>query len=231
MMRRLLVTALLLMPALAQATLPVPYTAEYEVRRNGNPLGTATVVYKPLSHGRYELHSATSGSVLGISATVDEHSILRWNDRQPETISYSYRQEVPFSTRTRGIKVDAARGKIESSDKDKRFSPPYQPGVLDRNAITVALMQDIASGKTGDLSYMVPNKGELETHVYRTADSKRINTAMGAQRVVRVERIRESANGRTTTLWLGQDRNFVPLRILQKEPEGETLEMRIISIR
>jgi len=77
----------------------------------------------------------------------------------------------------------------------------------------------------------VPSKDELETQVYRVAPPERLNTALGAQRVVRVERIRETSNGRTTTLWLGQDKNFVPLRILQKEPDGETIEMRITSIR
>jgi hypothetical protein len=46
-----------------------------------------------------------------------------------------------------------------------------------------------------------------------------------------VERIRESGNGRSTTLWLGPERNFVPLRILQREPDGETIEMRIVSLR
>ena len=33
------------------------------------------------------------------------------------------------------------------------------------------------------------------------------------------------------TLWLGADRNYVPLRMLQKEPDGETIEMRIVSLR
>ena len=138
---------------------------------------------------------------------------------------------MPFKSRARGLQVDAARGQIESQDKDRRFSLPYQRGVLDRNAITVALMRDVSAGRTGDLAYLVPSKDQIENHVYRVAQPGRIDTAMGPQRVVRVDRIRESADGRTTSLWLGQDRNFVPLRMLQREPEGETIEMRILSIR
>jgi len=46
-------------------------------------------------------------------------------------------------------------------------------------------------------------------------------------KVIRVERIRETGNGRTTTLWLGRDRNFVPLQIQQKEPDGETRVLRV----
>lgn len=232
MIRRLLLASLLLLPALAAAALPRPYTAEYEVRRNGKPLGNATVVYRALPGGRFELHSTSIGRLAGITAaTVEEHSVLRWTDQQPETISYSYRQELPFKSRTRGLQVDAARGEIQSQDKDRRFSVPYQRGVLDRNAITVALMRDVAAGRVGDLHYLVPSKDRVEDHVYRVAQPARIDTAMGPQRVVRVDRIRESADGRTTSLWLGQDRGFVPLRMLQQEPEGETIEMRILSIR
>lgn len=235
MMRRFLfAAALVFAPAAASAALPAPYTANYEVRRNGEALGTATVSFKQLSNGRYELKSSTVGSE-GLAAiagvAVDERSIIRMAGGQPETVAYNYRQKLAWKTRERSLQVDAGSGSISSTDKDKRFSPPYRVGVLDRNAITVALMADVAAGKSGDLEYLVPSHNELETHVYRSANSEQIQTRLGAQRVIRVERIRESSNGRTTTLWLGQDRNFIPLRMLQKEPDGETIEMRITSIR
>ena len=150
---------------------------------------------------------------------------------QPETVAYNYRQKLAWKTRERSMQVDAGSNSISSTDKDKSFSPPYRAGVLDRNAITVALMADVAAGKPGDLEYHVPSKNDLETHVYRSASTEQIQTRLGAQRVIRVDRIRESSNGRTTTLWLGQDRNFIPLRMLQTEPDGETIEMRITSIQ
>lgn len=235
MMRRFLIAAtLVLAPVAAIAALPAPYTANYEVRRNGDVLGSATVSFRQLPNGRYELKSSTVGSeglaaIAGVS--VDERSIIRLAGGQPETVAYNYRQKMAWKTRERSMQVNAAGNSIASTDKDKSFSPPYRAGVLDRNAITVALMADVAAGKPGDLEYLVPSHNDIETHVYRSANSEQIQTKLGAQRVIRVERIRESSNGRTTTLWLGQDRNFIPLRMLQKEPDGETIEMRITSIQ
>ena len=230
----LFAAALALASGAASAALPPPYTANYEVRRNGEAMGTATVTFKSLPNGRYELTSSTVGSeglaaIAGVS--VDERSIIRLAGNQPETVVYNYRQKLAWKTRERSIQVNAAANSIASTDKDKSFSPPYRAGVLDRNAVTVALMADVAAGMSGDMEYLVPSRNELETHVYRSAISERIQTRLGTQRVIRVERIRESSNGRTTTLWLGQDRNFIPLRMLQKEPDGETIEMRITSIR
>lgn len=232
--RFLFAAALVLAPIAAGAALPPPYTANYEVRRNGEALGTATVSFKQLPNGRYELKSSTVGSA-GLAAiagvSVDERSVIRLADGQPETVAYNYRQKLAWKTRERSMQVNAASNSIASTDKDKSFSPPYRAGVLDRNAITVALMADVAAGKPGDLEYLVPSRNDLETQVYRSATSEQIQTKLGSQRVIRVERIRESSNGRTTTLWLGQDRNYIPLRMLQTEPDGETIEMRIISIR
>lgn len=223
----------LLAPVLASAAAPQPYTAQYEVRRNGDRLGTATVTFRRLGNGRFELVSDTVGSE-GLAAiagvAVNERSILRW-DAQPETVAYDYRQKIAFKNRTRSLQVDADARRISVTDKDRSYSPPYEPGVLDRNAVVVALMSDLAGGKTGDLQYRIPDKDSIATWTYRPAPSEQVQTAMGAQRAVRVERVRESGDGRTTTLWLGADRNFVPVRMLQREPDGGTIEMRVLSIR
>lgn len=232
--RRLAALLLMLLPTLALAAMPAPYTARYEVRRNGERLGEATVVLRALPGDRAELTSSTIGSE-GLAAlaglTVDERSLLRWQDGAPETVSWNYRQKMAWKQRVRSIEVDAGARRIEHRDRDKRWSPSYRPGVLDRHAVTVALMQDLAGGRGGELRYLVPDKDELKSWLFRVGASERLNTAMGPQRALRVERIRDAADGRTTTLWLAQDRNFVPLRILQKEADGETIEMRITSLR
>lgn len=222
------------LPLAAFAQLPAPYSATYEVRRNGDPQGTATVEFRQLPNGRFELRSRTVGNQgLAALAGVDleEHSVLRLAGGVPETVAYSYRQKVAWKSKSRDISVDADARRIRYADKDRDYAPPYRPGVLDRNAITVALMADIAAGKAGDLRYLIPSKDELETWTYRAGAAERLQTALGNDEAIRVERIRETSNGRTTTLWLGKSRGYVPLRILQREPDGGTIEMKITSLR
>jgi hypothetical protein len=234
MNRLLLLLALALcLPAVALAATPAPYTARYEVLRNGARLGEATVALKALADDRAEFSSTTVGSeglAALTAATVEEKSLLRWRDGAPETVSWNYRQKIAWKTRERSLRVDAGARRIEHSDNDKHWSLAYRPGVLDRSAITVALMQDLAAGRSGELRYLVPDRDELKSWLFRTGASERIDTPFGPQRSVRVERIRDSGDGRSTTLWLAQDRHFVPLRILQKEASGETIDMRIVSL-
>jgi hypothetical protein len=228
-----LAMAAALWPVLALAAMPAPYTARYEVLRNGERLGEASVTLRSVGEGRAEFSSSTSGTE-GLAAlagaNVEERSVVRWHEGAPETVSWDYRQKAAWKSRERSLRVDAGARRIEGRDRDEHYSPPYRPGVLDRNAVTVALMQDLAAGRSGELRYPVPDKDAVATWVFRTGASERLDTPMGAQRALRVERVRESANGRSTTLWMAQDRGYVPLRILQKEPDGETIDMRIISL-
>src|SRR5687767_11967856 len=162
--RGLATLLLLLAPAIAIA-MPAPYTARYEVRRNGERLGEATVMLKPVAGGRAEFSSSIVGSeglAALTSATIDERSLLRWSNGAPETVSWDFRQKIAWKLREKSLVVDARGGRIDSRDKDKRFSPPYKAGVLDRNAVTVALMQDLAAGRTGELRYLVPDRNELQ---------------------------------------------------------------------
>jgi hypothetical protein len=229
-----LLAGVALLPALALAAMPAPYTANYEVLRNGDRAGQATVSLKPLGGGRAEFRSSTTGSE-GLAAlagaAVEERSVLRWQEGAPETVSWEYHQKVAWKSRDRSLAVDPAARRLDLRDKDKRYSPPYRAGVLDRQSVTVALMQDIAAGRSGELRYSVPDKDDMGTWVFRTGGSERLDTPLGAQRALRVERVREGGGGRSTTLWLAQDRGYVPLRILQKEPDGETIDMRIVSLK
>lgn len=232
-MRRFLI-ALLLIPSLALAGAPKPYSADYEVRRNGEVLGKATITFSARGGGQYEFASSTRGTggmaaLAGVS--IDEKSTLRWVGERPETIDYSLRQKVAWKTRERNVHVDAGAGRVLSSEKGNTTPMPYQAGVLDRNAISVALMQDLIAQKKGDLVYPVVDRTGIGSQRYRQGAVETLATALGRQRVIRVERIRESSEGRTTTLWFGVDKAYVPLQILQREADGETIEMRVTAIR
>lgn len=240
MFRRPILPATWLAPVLlalstwAVAAAPKPYHAEYSAMRNDKALGIASVRFSSQAGGRYELVTSTHGTdglaaIAGVS--IEERSVLSWPDDTPETVTYSYRQKMAWKTRTRSISVDAQAGRIVRNDQDDQQVMRYQPGVLDRHAVTVALMHDLAAGKRGDLLYSVPERDGVATQRFRQAGVETLDTALGVRRVIRVERVRDSSNGRNTIVWFGVDNGYVPLRILQTEPNGDTLELRIRSIR
>ncbi len=244
-MKNLLLMFAFLLPGVSLAVVSLPqtntpavfkpkaYTATYVVSRNGSALGNATVSLSMIGNGRWVLTSNTTGTGIAAIAGVeiDERSVLRWNEGRPETIDYSFNQKAGWKNKQRSIKVNPQAKLIDSQDKDKIYVLKYEAGVLDRHAVTVAVMQDLSEGKRGDLLYSVADRDELQTHLYRVIGNEKMQTALGSLNSVKVQRIRETSNGRVTTLWLGTDKQFVPLRIEQKEADGDVIQMQITSLR
>lgn len=234
--RLLLGTAFALCALTAQAA-PQPYTATYDVLRNGSLLGRGTVSLQaaPSEDNHWLFRTDTRGTegLAGLAAAqISEQSTLRWDARGPETRDYRFRQSTAFSkSRERSVQIDAAAGRIVSRDKNGEHVFPYQTGVLDRHAVTLALMQDVAAGKRGELRYPVVDRARLEQQRFRIGAIETVATPGGPRQAVKVERIRDSAEGRTTTVWLGVDNGFVPVKVLQDEDDGERFEMRLIAVQ
>lgn len=228
-----LLAGLLLLAGAAVAA-PKSFHADYSALRNGERLGVASLHYSAQTPGRSELATSTRGTE-GLAAaagvSIEERSLLDWSRGRPETASYRYTQKMAWKTRERRIDVDPSAGTVLRSDKDGGREYAYQPGVLDRHAVTVALMNDLAAGKTGEFSYPVAEREGVALQRYRSFGVENIDTALGRQRAVRVDRLRDDGNGRQTTVWFGVDRGYLPLRLLQVEPDGESIELRISGVR
>jgi hypothetical protein len=225
----------ILLLALAAASVsaqPKPYSAEYEVLRNGKRLGRGTVTLSD-EGGTWLLASVTRGtkglaSLAGVE--IVEKSILRWRDGRPETLDYRYRQEAAWKKRERSVRVDIEHGRVTSRDKDKVHEFVYEPFVLDRQVVALAMANDLAQGKRGELVYTVVDRDQFGAQTYSVADEETVDTPAGPQRALRVQRVREGERARVTTTWLGLDTDFVPVKIVQSEPDGDSFEMRLVSL-
>lgn len=244
-MKNFLLILAFMLPVAAQAAVSLPqakeapayqpkaYTANYTVIRNGSALGNAVVRFSALGNGRWELTTHTTGTGIAAIAGVeiDERSVIRWNQGKPETVDYNFNQKAGWKNKQRSIKVNAQSQQISSQNNEKTYTLKYEPGVLDRHAVTIAVMQDLSEGKRGDLQYPVADRDDLQTQLYRVMGNEKMQTGIGSFNSVKVQRIRENANGKSTTLWLANDKQYIPLRILQNESNGDVIEMKIVSFR
>jgi hypothetical protein len=221
------------LPAVA-APPPKPFSADYEVLQDGKKLGTGRIELRATGNGRWELMTrseATQGLFAAAGVRREERSLLRWTGDVPETVDYRMQQKAAWSSREQRLMVDAAAKRARSTYKDQTTDLPYRPGLLDKHGVTAAIMSDLAAGRRGDFHYTVAERRMVESQHFRTAANVRLRTAIGTMRAVRVERVREAGDGRTTRIWFAREHGWLPLRITQHEADGETLEMRITAIR
>ena len=237
MMRRLrfVLAGMLALAGVTHAATPLqPYTAEYEVFRNNKPLGHGVVTLKPDGLGHWELTSVTEGtrglaSLAGVE--IHERSVIDLHDDRLETLGYEYRQSAGWKKRERSIAFDPAGKSIISRDRDREYRFDFSPGVLDRQAVSLALSRDVAAGKRDVLTYTVVDRDELDTQTFRIGAQEHVTTPAGKLDALRVERERTDARGRKTTSWLGVEQGYIPVRILQTESDGDSFEMRLVSLK
>jgi hypothetical protein len=230
--RMLVALVLLVLAGIATAADGLkPYSAEYEVMRNGDKLGVANVTLGRTASGwDYESRTHSTGMASLAAANIEEHSIVSAINGLLQVTSYHYRLSTIVKSTQRDIVVEPATNRIVIRDKKHTREFPITPGVLDQHAVTLAIAQDLANGKHGTLSYPVATKDNVDTQRYQVGKEETLKVPAGSLRTVVVTRLRESANGRTTVSWFGLDNGYVPVRVVQTEPGGEVLEMRLMAV-
>lgn len=202
-----------------------PFKSDYSLVRNGKAIGRAHIELIQGKDGwQFTTTSEGTEGLAGIAGVrIDENSTFRWQGGRPETMHYTYFQKAAWKKKNRRVDVDHATKRIEAGDDDGTVALAYAPGTVDRNLVVLALAADLKA-KHDALEYRVADKREIGTHRYKVVGRETIATARGRFDCIKVERIREKA-GRTTTTWIAPALGYTPVRIVQKEPDGETLEM------
>ncbi len=228
MITRLIVSLVFSMLAGVAAAEPAAFSLDYAVSRNGKALGEATLSLERINAETWMFRTHTVGteglaSFAGVE--IDERSEFRWSDGRPETLRYSFDQQMRFKSKKRSLSVMPNASRVSGRDDDGEFNLEYEPGLLDRNLVVLALAGDVARDEQG-LQYRVADKRKIDTNEYQVMGTEQLDTPRGKLDAVRVERLRRDS-GRKTTIWIAPALDHLPIRILQVEPDGETLDMKL----
>lgn len=235
-MRLFAIALALLLPAAAAtaAPPPAPFSADYAVYQDGQPIGTGRITLRRLPDGRWEMvtrSEATQGVAALAGVRREETSVIAWGDAGPQSLSYDMRQKAAWNERRETLRVDPSRRTATATYKNQSTDLPWRADLLDRHAVTAALMAELTAGRLGEMEFAMADRRGVETQRYRTAAKVRLKTALGTERAIRVERLRDDDSGRVTKIWFARNRGWLPLRIKQYESDGSTLDLRITAVR
>jgi hypothetical protein len=236
---RLLAVALLLlaMPLSAGTTAASvqPFSLSYSVYRNQAMLGVAELRNKQVSPGYWQFitkTTATQGVATIAGASIHEQSNLITRNGLLELFSNQLETKVAWKTMQKTTKLDDAGKTYVYKDSKGTKLAPYRPGLLDQHSLTLALIADLTAQKKGpSFVYMVVNREKVEPYTFKIVATQTISTALGKLDTIRVDRIRESSNGKTTRIWFAVDKNYMPVLIQQNDENGDDIEMRIAAIK
>ncbi len=229
---RLAALSLLMLATAAQAagTAPLrPFSARYEVLRNGKELGQATLALRDDGNGPWEFSNETRGTrgiagMLGVDVT--EKSTFRWRDGQPESLSYRYSQEAAIKSKERSVDFDWNTHQARTRDGKAETTAPLRATAMDRNVVTVALMATLKTGAQ-DADLPVVDKDRVAGQRYRVEGTEELSLRSGPVDAVRVARVRDDNPRKQTTIWFAPRLSWLPVQIEQVD-KGETVTLRLV---
>ncbi|MEO6688675.1 MAG: DUF3108 domain-containing protein, partial [Dokdonella sp.] len=204
-----------------------PFHADYATLRNGSELGRTTLDLSDNGDGSWTLRSETHGTA-GMAKLAGVHIVetsrFRWKDGRPEALAYDFHQDAAFKQKIRHAGFDWKAGEVHVTEGDGDYRYPIAAGIIDRQAVTLALASDLTHGATS-FDYKVAVKDRIEQMRYTRASSETLKVPAGEFATVLMQREGEpgSDRKRVARSWFAQSLGWMPVQIEQTEKKGDTV--------
>lgn len=231
-LHRLSRTLLLALASSVAMATPLPdFEVQYTLRYENVRVGEAN--YELQQQGDTYLYESRSKPA-GIAAwfrkeRVVEHSRWTWHEGRVRPLQYLYRRSGGRSERNAELIFDWDSLQVENRVAGHPWQMDIPPDTLDKMVVTLALMQDLASGAR-DVEYAIADGGKLKTYRFKVVGEERVETPAGSFETLKLERLRDD-NKRYTALWCAPDLHYLPVKLLQRETDNRliTSELRSVS--
>ncbi|MDO1528293.1 DUF3108 domain-containing protein [Fulvimonas sp. R45] len=203
---------------------PAPFTATYRVLRGGEAIGQATIQFKADGQGTYDYSNrieGTSGLAAMLGASSSESSRLRWTGGMPETLGYDYRMEAAIKRRQRHLVADWNAHRVSVTDNGKSFDYPTAPGMVDRNALPLALGLALQDGKRS-VTVPVGVKQRVEQQRFQVKGEETVQVPAGSYQA---ERVARTDSDKPFDAWYAPKKYPVPVKLSQSDGGDLTLEL------
>lgn len=205
-----------------------PYSAHYEVQRNGKTIGSSsTHLERGGDAWTWRSHTVGErGMAWMVGLKVEQSLDFRWIDGTPRPLRSSYRQQATLGNRSVDVDYDWSVHRYRLRDRKGEHTHALENATADRYGSGIAVAAMLARGET-DFTLKVAHADGLRDWHFRVAGEETLDTATGPVRTLRIERISDD-DDRTTTTWVDPARNYVVVRMVHVE-DGDRTESRLRS--
>ncbi len=207
-----------------------PFSARYDVYRNGRLLGRSEATLKKSgAQWTYRVSTEANRGLAGfLGGKITERSQFELaEDGTLLSLDYDYQQGIRFSRREGRARFDWDRLQVEGVYKKKDFTLPLVAGQTDRMLINLKLMRQLAEGQQ-QFAFETVERGNVRQHTYtRTDEISVTDTSEGKLQTVLVNR-HHSNPRRQTRSWHAPKLGYLPVRLEQVDgDDDEVIEMRL----
>lgn len=200
-----------------------PYQASYSATFNGMPIEAERQLIK-LEQG-YRLETSASNFI----GKMRETELLHLDAEGGIRIDgYTSKRSFFGSKRKEQLVIDHQRNKAIYTRKKKRRETDLQPDYLGPISYQLQLRRDLAQPDS-PLEYAVISHGKIKRYQFERLGNEVIKTGLGDISALKIRRVRDNKE-RETIFWMAEKYAYLPVKVWQREEDGESYEMLLKSL-
>lgn len=224
-------TAALSLSAAAADDLPSdkvikPFTAIYDMYRQGDKLGQGTRKMTALGGHQYSIELASNIEWLIFSDRRMEKSTFNYVDGKIQPISYIYERSGTGSDKEFSIEFLENKDLILKPAVDKPIEK-WEDGWLDEISLHVQIQADLIAGKTAFEYSLISNKGSFRTYQLEVIGNEMISTGIGRFNAIKVARIYDKKKFYAQHAWFIPELNYTLARMWRMKKGVEQYDLVI----
>lgn len=178
-------------------------------------------------HQQEDGHWVLSHSIDSSLLTLKETSLFEWQQQQPKTITYNFKQRSIGKSRNELLEFDWNSQQVHHTTNKPAGSFEISKATLDKLTYQLKIRQDLSNSKD-ILVYSVADKRKLKQYGFDIIGNAVLETPMGKLNTLQIKRDRGANAKRETTLWLAKDWDYLLVKIHQKE-KGKDYEVVMVE--
>jgi len=200
-----------------------PYQASYTATFNGMPIEAQRQLLK--SKQGYRLETTARNFLGNMRETEQLHLDAEGRIRID---GYLSKRSFFGSKREAKLVIDHQLKKATYTRKKKRREIDLQPDFLGPISYQLQLRRDLTQPDS-TLKYTVISHGKIKNYQFERLGEEVITTGLGDISALKIRRVRDSKE-RETLFWMAEEFAFLPVKVWQREEDGESYEMTLKSL-
>ncbi len=205
------------------------FSITYEVTHNDIVLGDAVRSFKSKKDGRWEYLSNTHAKGFArmfLKDTVNEASQIKQVANNYQPLSYRYHQHGGKKEKKFNIHFDWTNGQINNDYTNKQY--PLKAGTHDLLSFQIQLMRDLQNNKQA-VTYIISDKKRVDSYSLKVVNKAKLETPFKTLDTIKLisNRIR---NKMQFIIWCAPELNYLPVRILKVDDDGDTTELNLKTV-
>jgi hypothetical protein len=211
---------------------PQPFVAIYAIEWRGMGAGTSTIELTKTGPNsfRYQSRNAARGIFrVALPGTIMQTSDLAIAGDEVKPLTFTAEDGSSGTERDITLKFDWEARRVTGTAENERVDVPIEPGVHDPGSVQIALMRELAAGRS-PTSFMMFDKNEVKEYQYKREGEESIDTMLGKIDTV-IYTSQRTGSTRLTRLWIAPSLGYVPVRGEQMRKGKREFTLQIRSLQ